>query len=351
MCLIIAGLVSVSAARAQGLASEIVESAAQLDSAQRSQVDGFVQSLVTTLTTSDDDQAIAGARRSLIAEFSKNPKEPFLRAYSNAIVNQVVAQRGLESDRNPVNRLNTLIVLNEVYSPMAAGPIATVLSSNSPADRYWAGRAANNLATRKIAGNPVLAKEESTTLDQALAQAIAHESQHAVRAQMLKALASLTNAGNAKLFMDAISTTVPRHLEDPALPMQTEMDTFLKVIQELIRNAQGTNKPQIDVLRSVARTSWRFYELTATLLRDHSQTLPPNTATDLTKMLRNCDTTLRWSVKEIEPKLEKDFPAVIDNEAASGQWALVLVRSANWLDMLTKPPLNFASDNLDIKKP
>lgn len=332
-------VIHTAAAQPQAIPREIVQAQQALNAAQRNVVRAAVDADLHLLQTGQPAD-IAEARKRLIARFRlPGASRIFLLDYSARISGSIGPS--LAAERPLLVRLNAMIVVSHLVDAGAIELIRTGLADPSPAVRYWAAKAATQVAGQLgDAQHPRLLEILRPVLNKA-------HGDH-VTGQLLLAVIALSPGEAVELALAAINERTTARAADvrlsPAGDLAAMRAMFRRIIFQLDTLPDATPRRFMQAAYRQLELSARLADPGGALADDIAATLRQ----DNVEMVRYADRALRETLKAVDADMQ-GLPAPIEDLVDAGKWADIrALRLPNWKQYLSRPPFNFTDAELAV---
>lgn len=330
LALAIGLLFSATHATAQNLPADIVQSAAALNEAQLRTVDAFITPAVQQLATSADDAQVAAARRKLVEPFGMGGTDLFKNEYTRRLSARLNTAGALATEARPAVRLNAMIVVSYMTDPSALPLVEQGLQDPSPAVRFWAARAVQNL------GDKALSNTDRERLLDLVSRTLKNEQGQEVVEELLRTYSRINIPRAAQQLMVVLNERVTRHAAHPDTSMAAEQAALQEQFRNLVQaKALNNQAPPALVVKELAKAALRYGTIAVDRLRQNPNMSSVN-RDSLTRFIELADNALRWSVNELAPNRASSVPADFKLELQQGQWEVVKLRFLDWNAFLQK---------------
>ena len=245
------------------LSPQLMLNQAPLSSEQIGQIDAYVGGWAKILCQSTNQHEVAEARRQMLEplrfpQLAPGVREALVKSMSSAIA-------GCANAEQPISRLNALIIGAELANASVFDLSAAGLTDNDPAIRYWAAKAAADVAEKtQNAFNEAQQKQ----LLASLKQAMSGESSDMILEQMARAIATLNIPEAQQALLDIVGERVAVFLAEPNQALRVDV----KVLGDMQRrlalldaNGQNIEAP----LRQLLTVTGKYAHAVAKMLQEN----------------------------------------------------------------------------------
>ena len=308
---------------------EVIIASGALSPRQQQALDEDASKLVEQLIKGSDADVVK-ARSELLDPFDKAPKDRafFKIAYSGSVAHALFDAGAMKSPRLIV-RLNTMIIVAQLFDAAAIKLIDMGLADANPAVRYWGAKAAGQLAQAKSDEDHWLLAAAAT--ERASLTPSRHRRPRSPSPDALQQeLKSLQWGGSMSLTrsLGSLPPLIPASPSTP--PIQTSrMTADTGGLHELyVDQVQQAIEAAVDpaAMRKLVLVSYRYLALIAQQLVDGKPS--PEIEAQYWEMLKICNVALPWAAEKVAPSFVPpgDLKTFIDTHDKLG----IQLRSADW---------------------
>ncbi len=319
---------------------DVVTATSVLTPAQKLAIEEYLKSKITGLEQGSADEVVQ-ARHKLVEPLTwAGGTEIFHLAYSSAASHHLA--NAVQSDRVEV-RLNTMIVVSAMNDPGVVSLIQKGLADESPAVRYWAGKAVGHIGAKGR-----LSDDEQRLLLKTLADALLVETSERVLQRLLVGLVGLSIPEAATQLLNGLNKRVALHAANPNMPLGAALDGLRTLFVKSVQSKVNGEDIPIETTRLMALVSYRYLALSAALLdlnRPSQEAIP-----HYHEMIKLSDAILGWTARQMPPQ-GAPVPSSVKPDVASENWALIRLRAEEWKRVIETAPFNFGPIDLMVTIP
>ncbi|WP_432798397.1 hypothetical protein [Poriferisphaera sp. WC338] len=337
--------------------SDIIAATGPLTADQTQTVEQFTAYWLDVLRTGSPNDKDKARRKLRSTSTAADQNAEFRKRYNAILLSQIAAslkapeipaeaskeERQRLTTEHLLFRINAMWVILKVSGENILPVIEVGLTDENGAVRYWAAKAAAEMATRKA-----FVESEELGVLKLLEKALGLETQSAALAEQLKALNAMKIAEARAVLMNVLSARISVHAENPALHYLPELnalqDMYRRVISDYANNRAGVIQ-QINDLTSI---SYRYMRL-VTMQLESEETADAATSNDRPSMIEQCDSILRFAVTNLAPGERQ--PEEITSALKRADWNFILVQIDRWERILKKGPFAMTPDQLKVEIP
>lgn len=318
----------------------IVTSNTPLAPTQQAAVESYIRERADSLINGPQERIVTVRQDLLKPLLQPGASRFFLRAYGSALAQQL--SPALTSP-NLLVRLNTMIVVASVKDPSVLDLIVTGLADPSPSVRYWAARAAGQLAAAVK-----LVQQDQDTLLATLLQAFEKENSDQVKQKLRAALIDLNIPEGIFRLLDSLSKEVDLYAANPTSNLDSTLESLRLLFVKTVE-ASSTGQPLPEkISRQMALVAYRYLVLSVSVA--DASAVDPNALTDYQEMIRLADAILGWVARR-RPSQTPPAPPSIQAEVEKQDWPMIRLRTEEWKQLLQGAPFSFTTQDLAVPTP
>ena len=318
----------------------VVTATVALSSADQEQIDEYLVEHIKHLTQGSPEEVVQ-ARRKLIEPLTwAGGTEIFHLAYSSSASHQL-AQAINSKDLHV--RLNTMIIVNSLNDAGIVSLIRKGLTDESPAVRYWAGKAVSQVGARDR-----LSDDEQKALLDVLVATMLKEKSERVLQRLLVGLVGLTIPEAATQLLEGLNKRVSLHAANVSMPLGAALEGLKTLFVKTVQAKANGQDISVHLTRNLALVAYRYLVLSADLLdKDRpSQEIRKQ----YQEMIKLTDAILGWTIRQMPPQ-DTTLPPSIKDELNRQNWPMIRLRAEEWKRVLAQEPFNFSPIDLMVSIP
>jgi hypothetical protein len=321
------------------LPPELIAANAALDGAQQRKLDDYANYWIQNMLSSTDAQ-VSDARDKLVSPM-RHPSagSVFKSAYSATLI-RLLPQ--LLANNRMLVRFNAMLCVSSLEDKSAIDMIQAGLADNNPAIRYLAAQAAGKMGKK-------LDPSDQMRILTLLQASFIQEPDQVVVEQLLNGMSQLTVPQARLAMLEALNMHVDVHDSNTNITLKSDSDAMQSLLRDLVTEQTNGVKIPFQVTKQYAVAACRFMVHCATALEQNL--VHPTMVAQYTKMIEDCEKTLRWICTRPMGMEDKNLPQddMRPNMQAK-QWLAVRLRAEEWRKTLQDPPFNTSQRDLAVPR-
>jgi len=330
------------------ISNSIMTADRQWRASERQAVQEYVDYYAQRLNRANDTQVISNARQNLVSRIQTPGATPIAKDQYSAIVANAIAPA--MQRKSALARLSGTIVAGSLFGGHAVDMVAEAMQDESPAVRYWAFKAAGQMAQQEFQEQPVLEPDDRRRLLQAARGVVKNVKSGDVREQMYDMLARLQLTESRVLLMEAMEERLGHYVKsglDEGL--RAERTGFRRLYLPLVE-AQVQGRADQDEIRMLVRVTSKYLRLIGA---EADEGISPEVQPVCLELLTQLQSTLGWGIKVFNADFKSDdMPKLRDSfkAGADGQFAQFRLNVEEWVARVKKAT-GLTKDELALPKP
>ncbi|MBI1368883.1 MAG: hypothetical protein GC162_09555 [Planctomycetes bacterium] len=319
-------------AQRQGLSDDILTAPGPLSPQQTEKIETYAKYWSDVLCRGESPDAIAEARDRLLGPF-RAVAPPTSDVVKDALASAAAAMLNkCSSAKDPVVRMNALIVVAELPTSASDKLIIASLTDANQANRYWAAKSIAELSRFAQPGQSLFTQAQQDALLAAMKKAMPGETSDVVLEQMYRALGALTIVEAQDTLLDILDQRVAAASKQITGGLRADKQGLLNLYTRLVvQQAVGNNvaKP----LHRLTAISGKYLLVVATALQ--AKKVDAELVPACLDVVDAVEEIFKYSLKTLDPAHAAG--PELSAPAKGGNFAALLLATLDWVGDKNKP--------------